>query len=69
MSRVLNLGQDLRSVEDSHGRNVLNLVLVVGYLKQLLNNARVIRYMSQHCAEILVEFQEIVETKNLGTGE
>jgi len=29
-----NLAQDLRSVEDSHGRNVLNLVVVVGYLKR-----------------------------------
>ncbi len=41
-----NLNHDLRSVEDSHGRNVLNLVLVVGYLKKLLENARVVRYLS-----------------------
>lgn len=64
-----NLAQELRTVEDSHGRNVLNLVLVVGYLKKLLENARVVRYMSQHCAEILAEFQKIVESKTLGTGE
>ena len=64
-----NLAQDLRSVEDSHGRNVLNLVLVVGYLKKLLENARVVRYLSQHCSEILAEFQKIVESKMLGTGE
>ena len=64
-----NLGQDLRSVEESHGRNVLNLVLVVGYLKKLLDNARVVRYLSQHCAEILAEFQKIAETKSLEAGE
>jgi ParB-like chromosome segregation protein Spo0J len=64
-----NLGQDLRTVEDSHGRNVLNMVLVVGYLKKLLDNARVVRYLSLHCAEILAEFQKIVETKSLGAGE
>ena len=64
-----NLSQDLRSVEDSHGRNVLNLVLVVGYLKKLLENARVVRYLSQHCGEILAEFQKVVESKTLGTGE
>ena len=29
-----NLAQELRSVEDSHGKNVLNLVLVVGYLEK-----------------------------------
>jgi hypothetical protein len=64
-----NLGQDLRSVEDSHGRNVLNLVLVLGYLKKLLDNARVVRYLSQHCAEILAEFQKIVGTKGLAGAE
>ena len=64
-----NLGQDLRAVEESHGRNVLNLVLVVGYLKKLLDNARVVRYLSQHCAEILSEFQAIVEAKSTGSGE
>ena len=64
-----NLAQDLRSIEDSHGRNVLNLVVVAGYLKKLLDNARVVRYLSQHCAEILAEFQRIVETKSLATGE
>jgi hypothetical protein len=40
-----NLSHDLRSVENSHGRNVLNLVLVVGYLKKLLENVRVVRYL------------------------
>jgi len=64
-----NLGRDLRFIEDSHGQNVLNLVLVVGYLKKLLDNARVVRYLSQHFAEILVEFQRIAETKSLGAGE
>ena len=64
-----NLGQDLRSVEDSHGRNVLNLVLVLGYLRKLLDNARVVRYLSQQCAEILAEFQKIVETKSLASGD
>ena len=26
-------------------------------------------YLSQHCGEILAEFEKIVETKSLGTGE
>lgn len=64
-----NLSQDLRLIEESHGRNVLNLVLVVGYLKSLMDNARVVRYMSQHCREILTEFQKIIETKGLGASE
>ena len=64
-----SLSQDFRLIEESHGRNVLNLVLVVGYLKKLLDNARVVRYLSQHHGEILAEFQKIVETKRLSAGE
>lgn len=64
-----NLKQDLRQIEDFHGRNVLNLVVVVGFLKKLLDNARVVRYLSQHNAEFLAEFQKIVEAKNLGAAE
>jgi hypothetical protein len=37
--------------------------------KPVLDNARVVRYLSQHCAEILAEFQKIVETKSLTMGE
>ena len=66
MERELDsLSQDFRLIEESHGRNTLNLVLVVGYLKKLLDNARVVRYLSQHQPEILAEFQKIVEMKNL----
>jgi len=32
------LAQEFRSVEDSHGRNVLNVVVVAGYKKKLLDN-------------------------------
>jgi hypothetical protein len=64
-----SLVRDLRLIEDSHGRNVLNLVLVVGYLKKLLDNARVVRYLSQNYAEILAEFQKIAETKSLAESQ
>ena len=64
-----SLGRDLRLIEDSHGRNVLNLVLVVGYVKKLLDNARVVRYLSQNYAEILTEFQKITEAKSLAESQ
>jgi RepB plasmid partitioning protein/ParB-like nuclease domain len=64
-----SLGRDLRLIEDSHGRNVLNLVLVVGYVKKLLDNARVVRYLSQNNAEILTEFQKITEAKTLAESQ
>jgi hypothetical protein len=64
-----NLSQDLQMAEESLGRNVLNLVLVVGYLKKRMDNASVVRYLSQRHSELLVELQEIIETKSLWAGE
>ena len=60
-----SLNQDFKQIEDTHGRNVLNLVLVVSYLKKLLDNARVVRYLSRSYSEILAEFQKIAEAKSL----
>lgn len=60
-----SLNQDFTLIEETHGRNVLNLVLVVSYLKKLLDNAGVVRYLSRSCSEILTEFQKITDAKNL----
>lgn len=63
-----NVVRDFKLIEESHGENVLNLVIAVGYVKRLLDNARVVRYLSQTCPEILAEFQKIAETKRLADG-
>lgn len=59
---------EFRLIEESHGKNVLNLVLVVGYLRKLTDNARVVKYLSQRYAEILTEFQKLVESRSLADG-
>ena len=59
------LGREFKLIEESHGKNVLNLVIVVGYLRKLLDNARIVRFLSQNHREILVEFQKLVEAKHL----
>jgi hypothetical protein len=64
-----NLGRDFAQIEDNHGRNVLNLVIAVGYLKRLLDNVRVVRYLSNNYPEISVEFQKLVEMKSLGNAQ
>jgi len=43
-----SLGREFRLVEESHGKDVSNLVIVVGYLRKLLENARVLRHLGQH---------------------
>jgi len=59
------LERDFRLIEQSYGKNVLNLVLARGYLAKLLSNNRVLRYLSGHYADILAEFQKIVEASSL----
>lgn len=62
------LGPEFKVLEESHGKNVLNLVVVIGYLKRLLDSARIVRYMSQRHPEILSQFQKLVELRNLTEG-
>ena len=60
-----NLSKDFRKIEETHGRNVLNLVTSVAYLRKLLDNAGVVRFLSRHHADVLAEFQKIVEATSL----
>lgn len=59
------LGREFKLIEESHGKNTLNLVLVVGYLRKLLENTRIERFFSQHHPEICVQFQKLVESRSL----
>lgn len=61
-----SLGREFKLIEESHGKNTLNLVLVVGYLGRILDNSRVVRHLSNHHPEILAEFQKLVALRNLG---
>jgi ParB-like chromosome segregation protein Spo0J len=61
------LEKDFLLMEDTYGRTVLELTLARGYLKKLLDNGRVVRYLTQKHAELLPEFQRIVESTALET--
>jgi len=56
---------DLRAVEGTYGNEALNLVLACGYLKKLLNNVRIVRYLSQHYSEILNQLQTVSSCSSL----
>lgn len=60
-----SLEQGVRDVEESYGPNMMNLVLARGYLAKLLGNSRVVRYLSSHHADILAEFEKIVQASSL----
>ena len=59
------LQRDLKLVEESHGNQVLNLVLARGYLVKLFSNNRVARYLGQHHADICRELQTMSEVSSL----
>ena len=59
------LHQELKVIEESHGNEVLNLVLARGYLGKLFGNGRITRYLNQNHADILRELQSILEGSSL----
>ncbi len=64
-TEMANLQHEYNIIEENYSTDVLNLTLAKGYLGSLLNNARVVRYMSQNHPEILKHFQKITEMISL----
>jgi hypothetical protein len=57
--------REYRIIEETHGKNTLNLVVVTGYLRKLLENVRVVKFLAGNYPELLVEFQKAVEARRL----
>ena len=60
-----NLQGQYKTVEQTYGQDVLNLVLAKGYLAKLLDNQAVTRFLKQRQPEVLAEFESIVQTVSL----
>lgn len=66
MERELaRLQVQVKSVEDSYGVDNLHLTVARGYVRSLLGNARLVRWISQHRPEYLAELQAIAEVESL----
>lgn len=64
MERELaRLQVQVKSIEDSYGTDNLHLTVARGYVRSLLNNARVVRWLGQHRPEYLEELQIIAEVE------
>lgn len=61
-NEVNTLGRDLKMREDSYGKNMLHLSLAVTYLRKWLANAAVVRYLTQHHADLLGQLKRVVES-------
>lgn len=60
-----NVRLDYKVIEASHCDNVLHLMVAVGYLKKLMANTRIARYVTQHHSDIGIEFQNLIEAPDL----
>jgi hypothetical protein len=49
--------RDLKAVEKSYGENMLSLTVIRGYIKRLLENAKVVKFLAGNHREILSEFE------------
>lgn len=64
-NELKTLEGDFAMLDESYGRNVVDLTLARGYLKKLLDNGKIVRFLAQKYPEILSEFQRIVEAVSL----
>lgn len=62
---MASLQVQYKSVEESYGQDVLNLVLARGFLIRLLGNSAVVRYLKQRQPEMLREFEAVVKIVGL----
>jgi len=62
---LASLQAQVKSVEETYGIDNLHLTVAKGYIRKLLGNARVVRWLSQHRQEYLTEFQAVAEIESL----
>lgn len=60
---VLALERDFALLDETYQRNMMNLTFARSYLRKILENARVVRFLAQSRPEVLAEFQRIVESE------
>lgn len=59
------LEQEFSAAQDEYSENNLELTVAKGWLAKLIDNARVVRFLSQNYPEILSEFQNICDAATL----
>jgi hypothetical protein len=67
MERELaRLQVQVKTVEESYGVDNLHLTVARGYVRSLLTNARLVRWLGQHRPEYLGELQAIADVEAIG---
>ena len=70
MERELaSLQIQVKSVEETYGIDNLHLTVARGYIRKLLSNSKVSRWLLKHRHEYLTEFQSIAELETIGAAK
>lgn len=64
-SEMRGLERDFVLLEETYSKDTLNLQLVRSYLKKILANTRVEKYLTRKHAELLAQLQRVVEVSSL----
>ncbi|MCX6872658.1 MAG: ParB N-terminal domain-containing protein [Verrucomicrobia bacterium] len=59
------LESDYKAIEDNYADNMLNLTVLRGYVRKLLANPKIARFLGTRLAEMLVEFERIVAAEGV----
>lgn len=62
---VKTLEREFMQIEADYGSNVCDLTLAVSYLKQLLGNVEMVRFLGQNYHDIYTKFEELVQMEAL----
>jgi ParB-like chromosome segregation protein Spo0J len=57
--------KDFRMLDETYNEHVMALTIARGYLRPMLENGKVVRFLAQNFHEFLTEFQRIVESNTL----
>jgi hypothetical protein len=57
--------KDFRMLDETYNEHVMALTIARGYIRALLENGRIVRFLAQNFSEFLTEFQRIVELNAL----
>jgi hypothetical protein len=57
-----SLDREFKTIEQSYGGDHVDLVLTIGYLRKLIDNTRVARFLERNYEDFYVEFRRMVDT-------
>ena len=65
-SEIESLERDFKAAEASHGENMLNLTSLSRYVRKLLSNPKIARFLQTHYADFFEELEAVAKIESLG---